>query len=106
LFLIAVAHAMPPPSKAFEPLPSVFISDRGLVFPLFDRPHLIGFNFVGGSALSPEFVALLAALVLHQAAHISEVVRGAIRGVSRGQRDAALALGLSRFQALRLVVIP
>ena len=68
--------------------------------------HLIGFNFVGGTTLSPEFAALLAALVLHHAAHISEVVRGAILSVPRGQRDAARALGLSRFQTLRMVTIP
>lgn len=68
--------------------------------------HLRGFNFVGGVTLSPEFAALLAALVLHHAAHISEVVRGAILSVPRGQRDAARALGLSRFQTLRLVTLP
>jgi general L-amino acid transport system permease protein len=74
--------------------------------PSVQMPHLKGFNFVGGATLSPEFAALLAALVMHHAAHISEVVRGAILAVPRGQRDAARALGLSRFQTLRLVTIP
>lgn len=74
--------------------------------PAVQVAHLNGFNFVGGSTLSPEFAALLAALVLHHAAHISEVVRGAILSVPRGQRDAAHALGLSRFQTLRLVTFP
>ena len=68
--------------------------------------HLEGFNFVGGVTLSPELAALLAALVLHQSAHISEVVRGAVLAVPRGQRDAAGALGMSRWQTLRLVVMP
>jgi general L-amino acid transport system permease protein len=49
---------------------------------------------------------LLVALVLHHGAHVSEVVRGAIVAVPPRQRDAALALGLTRFQALRLVVVP
>jgi general L-amino acid transport system permease protein len=106
LLLIATLHAMPAPANAFQPLPGVFVSDRGLVLPLFGRPHLAGFNFVGGVALSPEFAALLGALVLHQSAHISEVVRGAVLGVPRGQRDAALALGMSRWQVLRHVVVP
>jgi general L-amino acid transport system permease protein len=106
LFLIAMLHTMPTPTRALEPLPGVFISDRGLVFPFFDRPHLVGFNFVGGVSLSPEFAALLAALVLHHGAHISEIVRGAILGVSSRQRDAALAVGLSRSEALRFVIIP
>jgi general L-amino acid transport system permease protein len=74
--------------------------------PSVETAHLIGFNFVGGTTLSPEFAALLVALVLHHAAHISEVVRGAILSVPRGQRDAARALGLSRLQVLRMVTIP
>jgi general L-amino acid transport system permease protein len=74
--------------------------------PVLQAGHLTGFNITGGTTFSPEFAALLAALVLHQSAHISEVVRGAILAVPRGQRDAARALGLSRFQALRLVTIP
>ncbi|HEX5179959.1 MAG TPA: ABC transporter permease subunit [Gemmatimonadaceae bacterium] len=68
--------------------------------------QLRGFNFAGGVTLSPELAALLAALVLHQSAHISEVVRGAVLAVPRGQRDAAGALGMSRWQTLRLVVMP
>ena len=106
LFLAATLHSMPSPKNAFQPLPGVFLSDRGLVLPFFDRPRLAGFNFVGGVALSPEFAALLGALVMHHAAHVSEIVRGAILGVARAQTDAALALGLSRGQALRFVIIP
>ena len=104
--LIATLHAMPPPSHAFQPLPGVFLSDRGLALPFPDRPRLAGFNFIGGTTLSPEFAALVAALVLHHGAHISEVVRGAILAVPRGQRDAAIALGMSPWQVSRLVVIP
>lgn len=106
LFLAATLHAMPSPRNALQPLPGVFLSDRGLALPLFDRPHLVGFNFVGGMVLSPEFAALLGALVMHHAAHVSEIVRGAILGVPRAQIDAAVALGLSRGKAFRFVVIP
>ena len=79
LFLAATMHTLPPARAAFEPLPSVFISDRGLVLPwisltsgslALERPVLQGFNFVGGLTISPELTALLAALVLHHAAHI------------------------------------
>lgn len=106
LFLAATLQSMPSPRNALQPLPGVFISDRGLALPFLDRPHLVGFNFVGGIVLSPEFAALLAALVMHHAAHVSEIVRGAILGVSRTQIDAARALGLSRAQTFRFVVIP
>ncbi len=64
------------------------------------------FNFVGGLALSPEFTALLAGLVLYTAAFIGEVVRGGIQAVQRGQLEAAHALGLSEMQTLRMVVFP
>ncbi len=39
-------------------------------------------------------------------AHISEVLRGAIAQISKGQTEAAKALGLSRFQTWRLVLVP
>ena len=160
LFLAATMHALPPARAALEPLPNVFVSDRGLVLPRLgltafhwalgavalvvltmgvlgpsarrsaawkvlavtslialvaplvltppsiERPRLQGFNFVGGLTISPELTALLAALVLHHAAHISEVVRGAVLAVPTRQRDAAFALGLSRAQTMRFVVVP
>ena len=111
LLLSALLHELPPAARAFEPLPGVFLSDRGLFLPSLtlhglDIPRRTRFDFVGGIELSPELAALLIALVLHQSAHISEVVRGAILAVPRGQIEAAHALGLSRFQTLRLVTIP
>jgi general L-amino acid transport system permease protein len=83
-----------------------FVVPLGIAPPDVDRPRLDGFNFVGGLTVSPELTALLAALVLHHAAHISEVVRGAVLAVPSRQRDAAYALGLSRAQTMRFVVIP
>jgi general L-amino acid transport system permease protein len=113
LFLAAVVHTLPPAGRALHPLPGVFISDRGLVVPALalspvgiSWPTLQGFNFVGGWTISPELTALLAALVLHHAAHISEVVRGAVLAVPQRQRDAASALGLTRRQTMRFVVLP
>lgn len=76
-------------------------------FPLtFSRPVLEGFNFAGGFVVIPELVALVTALSAYTATYIAEAVRAGIAGVSSGQREAALALGLSRGQMLRLVVIP
>jgi His/Glu/Gln/Arg/opine family amino acid ABC transporter permease subunit len=106
LLLAALLHNMPAPRNAFEPLPGVFLSDRGLFLPLFSRPRLVGFNFVGGVSLSPELAALVGALVMHHSAQVSEIVRGAILGVSRAQGDAALALGFTRLQAMRFVIVP
>lgn len=76
-------------------------------FPLaIDLPHVVGFNFVGGWSIHPEFVALLVALTIYTASYIAEVVRAGILAVPRGQTEAALALGLRRGQLLRLVIMP
>jgi general L-amino acid transport system permease protein len=76
-------------------------------FPLsWDTPELVGFNFVGGMVLIPEFVALVVALSTYTAAFIAENVRSGILAVSHGQTEASFALGLRRSQTLRLVIIP
>ena len=77
----------------------------GVPFSL-DVPALKGFNFRGGITVIPEFVALLLALSLYTAAFIAEIVRAGIQSVSKGQREAAAALGLPDKTALSLVVIP
>lgn len=71
-----------------------------------DAPILQGFNFQGGLHLTPEFSALLIGLVTYTAAFIAEVVRAGIQAVSRGQQEAARALGLRYWQVLSLVVMP
>ncbi len=72
----------------------------------WDLPVLKGFNFRGGMVIIPEFSALVVALSIYTAAFIAEIVRAGILAVSHGQTEAASALGLSRAQTLRLVVIP
>ena len=72
----------------------------------WDFPFVKGLNLSGGKILSPEFMALTSGLVLYTAAFIGEVVRAGIQSVSKGQVEAARALGLNSFQTLRLVVFP
>ena len=72
----------------------------------FDWPVLKGFNFVGGSRMVPEFVALTLSLTIYTAAFIAEIVRAGILSVHRGQMEAGLSLGLSRGSVLRLIVVP
>lgn len=69
-------------------------------------PKLEGFNFVGGSKLTLEFAAILLGLVLYTGAFVAEIVRAGILSVSKGQTEAARALGLTETQRLRLVVLP
>jgi general L-amino acid transport system permease protein len=71
-----------------------------------DVPHLTGFNFHGGMTFSPEFIALLLGLVLYTAAFVAEVVRAGVQSVSKGQTEAAMALGLKARLVLNLVILP
>lgn len=75
--------------------------------PLYaDRPAVEGLKVVGGTTLSPEFVAILFGLVIYTAAFIAEVVRAGIMAVPRGQTEAARAQGFTEMQILQLVVLP
>ncbi len=69
-------------------------------------PELKGFNFVGGTVIQPEFTALLVGLVLYTSAFVAEIVRSGILALHKGQSEAAAALGLSRGQSMRLVLLP
>jgi general L-amino acid transport system permease protein len=71
-----------------------------------DVPQLEQFGYRGGLQFSPEYTALLLGLVIYTGAFIAEIIRGSIQAVSKGQKEAAEALGLRPGQQLRLVVLP
>ena len=60
----------------------------------------------GGRNVSPEFLALLIGLTIYTAVFIAEIVRSGIRAVSKGQIEAAKALGLREGVILRQVTLP
>jgi polar amino acid transport system permease protein len=81
----------------------------------FDRQigHLFGidnlntqFYSVKASDLLAGFVAGMLALGLSEGAYMAEIVRAGIQSIDPGQAEAATALGLSRGQVLRRVVLP
>ena len=86
-------------------LPLVAFLAAGLPIDV-ELPQIQGFNFVGGTRVIPEFLALLFALTTYTASFIAEVVRAGILAVPRGQTEAGLALGLRRGQLLRLILVP
>lgn len=69
-------------------------------------PELTGFNFTGGLNVSNALVALWLALTLYTAAFIAEIVRAGILAVSKGQTEAAYALGLRPNRTMNLVILP
>jgi len=72
----------------------------------WDVPTLQGFNFQGGLTLKPEFVALVVGLSLYRGAFIAENVRAGIMAVSKGQIEAAHALGLEPGKVISRVTLP
>lgn len=69
-------------------------------------PNLVQ-NVLG---ISPKTdIRLMSAMIafsLFEAAYYSEIIRAGIQSISRGQASAALALGMTNMQAMRLVVLP
>ncbi|WP_419783261.1 amino acid ABC transporter permease [Maridesulfovibrio sp.] len=71
-----------------------------------DFPVLKGFNFKGGTGLTPEFTALVLGLTVYVSAFNAEIIRSGIEAVSKGQREAARALAMNERQVMRIVILP
>jgi general L-amino acid transport system permease protein len=72
----------------------------------WEIPQLEQNNIIGGINLSPELTTLLIGLSIYTAAFIAEVVRAGIQSVSKGQWEAARALGLKPSLVMQLVIFP
>ena len=72
----------------------------------WDLPQLQNNSIRGGLNLSPEFATLLIGLSIYTSAFIAEVVRAGIQSVSKGQWEAARALGLNPSAMMQLVIFP
>ena len=72
----------------------------------WSRPVLDGFLIDGGASLTPEFLALWLGLGLFTSASIAEIVRAGALSVPEGQWHAALALGMTRRQAIAAAIFP
>ena len=70
-----------------------------LVWTFFAFPLVVGYS------LDPLYAGVLG-LGLHSGAYIAEVIRGGLLSVRRGQMRAALALGMTRGQAIRTIILP
>ena len=56
--------------------------------------------------ISSMFLTLWIGLTLYTTAQVAEIVRGSIQSLPRGQVEAAISLGLTPYQRLRLVILP
>jgi general L-amino acid transport system permease protein len=94
------------PSIAILILPTVLVyfalgSPIGL-----ENPALKGFNFKGGLHLRLSLIALWFALAIYTGAFIAENVRAGIQAISRGQTEAAAALGMRPGRIMSLIILP
>jgi ABC-type amino acid transport system permease subunit len=77
----------------------------------FSRPSILkpgAFPNYGttGLTMSKLFFPVFIGVTIYTAAFIAEVVRGGILAISKGQSEAGLALGLTRTQLLRFIILP
>ena len=99
-------------SNIFDWIGNSFDADQGGTPLVFQRPEVVvrGAGFVNygitGQVMSIPFFAVWVGVTLYTAAFIAEIVRGGILAVSKGQTEAAQAVGLKRSQYLRLIILP
>lgn len=91
-------------SKILQAIANIYISViRGT--PLIVQIMFLYYGITSIIVLS-NFWAGAIALGVHNGAYIAEIFRGAIQGIDRGQREASLALGMNRSQAMQRIIFP
>lgn len=73
--------------------------------PLLLQLFAVYFGLVRVVALDP-FPSAAFALGVHNGAYIAEIIRGAIQSISKGQMEAARALGMTHIKAMRRIILP
>ena len=91
----------------FTVYPYLSLAPTNWAFPIgLQLPELKGFNFKGGIYMRNSLIALWLALSLYTAAFIAEIVRAGILSVSKGQTEAAFALGIKPKWTMNLIILP
>ena len=119
MWYVLLVEWMPDAEAPLQAWDSVFLSKGGLALPwlawdegawtsrlLWELPALVEGEVRGGLIISPEFLAVTLGLTLYTSAFVAEIVRSGILALHKGQSEAASALGLSRGQVMRLVLLP
>jgi octopine/nopaline transport system permease protein len=98
-----LAHAYGTIFRGVPDLLTIYLLYYGGSIALTEAGKLLGSaGFIG----LPTFATGVLAIGIISGAYQGEVYRGAYQAVDRGQFDACKALGLTRFQSLRLVIVP
>ncbi|EEG77300.1 amino acid ABC transporter permease [Dethiobacter alkaliphilus] len=67
---------------------------------------LIIYNGMAPIMRIERYPAAVIALGIHNAAYLAEIFRGAIQSIDRGQREAAMSLGMTSWQAMKRIILP
>jgi polar amino acid transport system permease protein len=74
--------------------------------PLLVQLFILFFGLPQFGLLLPAFVCGVIGLGIYSGAYVSEVVRGAIQSIDKGQMEAARSMGMSSGQAMRAIILP
>ena len=74
--------------------------------PLLVQLFILFFGLPQFGIMLPAFFCGVLGMGIYSGAYVSEIVRGAIQSVDRGQTEAARSIGLSSSQAMRAVILP
>jgi polar amino acid transport system permease protein len=86
----------------------IFWYNLSALYPMVSLTVPFGPTLLEGNAntLITPIVAAIFGLALNEGAYMAEIVRGGIVGIDRGQSESAQALGMTRMQTLRRIVLP
>ena len=89
--------------NTFRSIPLIMVL---MWFYLIIGPGMQSLFGLDGSNTNFRLVLAMVAFSLFEAAYYSEIIRAGISSVKSGQNSAALALGMTKFQSLRYVILP
>jgi len=72
---------------------------------IYYGPGIMFNNNIWGSGSNGRFIAALIAFILNYACYFSEIFRGGIEGVPKGQKEAAQVLGMTNSQTFFKVTL-
>lgn len=88
----------------FEPMRGGAPFDPNL--PMLAEGRFVNYDLTVGKVVSIQYSALWLGLVVYTAAFIGEAVRAGVLAVPKGQSEAGMAIGLTRAQLLRMIILP
>jgi len=102
--LVGVGRLNPRRRLVYGLCSAYLVAFRGT--PLLVQLFIWFFGLPQFGVLLPAFACGVLGLGMYSGAYVSEIVRGAIQSVDRGQNEAARSLGMSAAQSMRIIILP